>query len=622
MRAKGLTVSASDNQMAEQLIRKMNDDRLGAKQWDQELSFLYAQVISSIRDTGQAPRLEAMFSTWLDNTGLNLEEHMARVELLDEHRDVQVIYFMVPQLVKRAWDCTEARQVRDDIKFPKGIVRRDNPEEKVLAFLQEADVLVDVLRHRDDIARLSTNFRPHNIHALFGLVKSYIATYSGLLQRASTYVNLGVQIILLVYVYYDYTQMRLSARLESRVKILEVANVVLVAALFAAHWVIWGELHVQNGHRDNPEQIVTVPLWLSMLGKGEVKVPRVVLSTYYFWRQFTPWYHAIYLGTQLYAFFSRAALWYAFGVVDIVRQSRTQRYVVRSVTKSIHQVFYTAVLGGITLYLFATACFALDDLRNQYSINDQMDCTSLRSCFITHLSYGFMEVISWNGDEEVITPAKGEPFTVQRPATLGQAIYGVLFTFLVNIIAPSVITGIIIDTFSAMRENNNEILEDLTERCFICNIEREEFEKLSIDFESHIKHDHNMWMYVWFLIYLREKGERGDSSEFTGQEIYAAQMLLKNQDISCMPIKKAKVIQGNVKIRQNLPGLFEKVSLLHELQAELTEQVRRSLSAQAVGKGREKAEVTGLAAIEARLEALEAHLDTALKGIKNHLKSD
>ena len=26
-----------------------------------------------------------------------------------------------------------------------------------------------------------------------------------------------------------------------------------------------------------------------------------------------------------------------------------------------------------------------------------------------------------------------------------------------------------------------------------------------MDFESHLKNDHNMWKYVWYMIYLQEK---------------------------------------------------------------------------------------------------------------------
>ena len=37
--------------------------------------------------------------------------------------------------------------------------------------------------------------------------------------------------------------------------------------------------------------------------------------------------------------------------------------------------------------------------------------------------------------------------------------------------------------------------EDMMSKCFICNIERGEFDRGAEGFENHIKRDHNMWAY-------------------------------------------------------------------------------------------------------------------------------
>ena len=52
--------------------------------------------------------------------------------------------------------------------------------------------------------------------------------------------------------------------------------------------------------------------------------------------------------------------------------------------------------------------------------------------------------------------------------------------------------------------------------CFVCDIEREDFERLSLDFKAHLRHEHNMWDYLFFSLYLEQK----DPTEFNGLETY------------------------------------------------------------------------------------------------------
>ena len=54
-------------------------------------------------------------------------------------------------------------------------------------------------------------------------------------------------------------------------------------------------------------------------------------------------------------------------------------------------------------------------------------------------------------------------------------------------------------------------------RCFVCDIERSEFDKASRDsFDTHIKKDHYMWHYLYMVAYLQFKPR----TELTGVEQY------------------------------------------------------------------------------------------------------
>ena len=76
--------------------------------------------------------------------------------------------------------------------------------------------------------------------------------------------------------------------------------------------------------------------------------------------------------------------------------------------------------------------------------------------------------------------------------------------------------------------------EDSERKCFICNIEKFNFEKAGINFEKHKDEEHNIWDYMNFLILMRSKTEK----DCTGveDEIYKK---LKKGDMSWLPIKRS-----------------------------------------------------------------------------------
>ena len=75
---------------------------------------------------------------------------------------------------------------------------------------------------------------------------------------------------------------------------------------------------------------------------------------------------------------------------------------------------------------------------------------------------------------------------------------------------------------------------DMKNTCFICGIDRGEFEKYNVSFEDHIKYEHNHWNYVYYIIYLRAK----NSLDYNGTESYVFEKYEKD-DISWFPLDKA-----------------------------------------------------------------------------------
>lgn len=85
------------------------------------------------------------------------------------------------------------------------------------------------------------------------------------------------------------------------------------------------------------------------------------------------------------------------------------------------------------------------------------------------------------------------------------------------ILIGEIVTGFVVDTFSSIREETQEIEDDKKTYCLICGLKNENFEKLlDKTFQDHIKDDHYCWDYVFYVAYILEKNK----TELTGNESF------------------------------------------------------------------------------------------------------
>jgi len=175
----------------------------------------------------------------------------------------------------------------------------------------------------------------------------------------------------------------------------------------------------------------------------------------------------------------------------------------------------------------------------------------LMSCFRSHVDYGMNNPMKWKFSGNI------QDFPTE--------LYNLSFLVCVTLTMPSIIGGIIIDAFSEVRSQAAAIEEDTKTMCFICNIERDAFDQSGLDFEKHIRSEHNMWSYIWYVIHLSSR-KRVD---FTGQEQNVWDLLTQGK-ISFMPLKKARIIQGkNQKEKRNIQSLYTKVDALESMLTKL-----------------------------------------------------
>ncbi|CAG2100807.1 unnamed protein product [Medioppia subpectinata] len=351
-------------------------------------------------------------------------------------------------------------------------------------------------------------------------------------------------------------------------------------------------------------------------------------------------YHVVYLIFCMVGLIVHPLI-YSILLLNVVYQEETLKNVIRSVTRNGRSIILTAILALILVYLFSIIgylffsddfqmevdssllwdqnnqivedlaetdrCLAnnsdigcnnqtnqtethhkntsvLFDLLNksddsETSLTEETEestkervCDSLIMCIITTLNQGLR---NGGGIGDVLrSPSSAEPLFIAR------VIYDMLFFFIVIIIILNLIFGVIIDTFADLRSEKQQKEEILKNTCFICGLDRSSFDNKSVSFEEHIRCEHNMWHYLYFIVLVKVK----NPTEFTGPESYVATMI-KERNLDWFPRMRAmslaandaegeqnefRVLQSQLEITQKLVSTLSQQ--LFELKDQMTEQ--------------------------------------------------
>jgi len=161
----------------------------------------------------------------------------------------------------------------------------------------------------------------------------------------------------------------------------------------------------------------------------------------------------------------------------------------------------------------------------------EFHCDALVDC----LAITFTQGITGGGISDLLEGSSSEDGLYLK---WGRILYEMLFFILVITIVMNIVFGIIVDTFQQLRDDKKEIEDDIRTKCFICGQDSHLFDRHGFGFQNHIKMDHNMWQYLYFILFLQQK----DHNEYTGQESYVAAKV-KQMDWSFVPLGKALVLE-------------------------------------------------------------------------------
>jgi len=236
----------------------------------------------------------------------------------------------------------------------------------------------------------------------------------------------------------------------------------------------------------------------------------------------------------LYVFFSMLGnilleVFYAFTLLDLVVRNDSLKNVVKSITLNGKSLVLTGLFGFLLMYYFAiwATIFLQSDFNTMAS---GPLCSSVFYSWMAMFEYALLTGGSPNNG------ILGPPVLTDTNYP-DRFIFDLIFFLLLILIFLNVFFGIILDTFGELRGNRQDKLEDMKNNCFICSINRSTFDRQGNGFEVHIRTEHYIWYYLYYIVYLKHK----KVSEFTGIEQYVYEKI-KLSDISWFPMNKALVI--------------------------------------------------------------------------------
>ncbi|XP_074541836.1 ryanodine receptor 3 isoform X3 [Halichoeres trimaculatus] len=205
---------------------------------------------------------------------------------------------------------------------------------------------------------------------------------------------------------------------------------------------------------------------------------------------------------------------FAAHLLDIAMCFKTLRTILSSVTHNGKQLVLTVGLLAVVVYLYTVVAFNF--FRKFYNKSEDEDepdmkCDDMMTCYMFHMYVG---VRAGGGIGDELEDPAGDPYELYR------ILFDITFFFFVIVILLAIIQGLIIDAFGELRDQQEQVKEDMETKCFICGIGNDYFDRTPHGFETHTLQEHNLANYLFFLMYLINK----DETEHTGQESFVWKM--------------------------------------------------------------------------------------------------
>ncbi|KAL7987536.1 hypothetical protein Chor_006455 [Crotalus horridus] len=181
---------------------------------------------------------------------------------------------------------------------------------------------------------------------------------------------------------------------------------------------------------------------------------------------------------------------FAAHLLDIAMGFKTLRTILSSVTHNGKQLVLTVGLLAVVVYLYTVVAFNF--FRKFYNKSEDgdmpdMKCDDMLTCYMFHMYVG---VRAGGGIGDEIEDPAGDEYEIYR------IIFDITFFFFVIVILLAIIQGLIIDAFGELRDQQEQVKEDMETKCFICGIGNDYFDTVPHGFETHTLQEHNLANYL------------------------------------------------------------------------------------------------------------------------------
>uniref|UniRef100_A0A5F8G2F2 Inositol 1,4,5-trisphosphate receptor n=1 Tax=Monodelphis domestica TaxID=13616 RepID=A0A5F8G2F2_MONDO len=497
------------------------------------------------------------------------ENHTSQIEIVRQDRSMEQIVFPVPSICEFLTEETKHRLFTT--------TEQDEQGSKVSDFFDQSSFLHNEMEWQKKLRSMPLIYWFSRRMTLWGSISFNLAVFINIIiaffypyvEGASTGVLGSPLISLLFWLLVCFSIVALFTRRYS------IRPVIVALILRSIYYLGIGPTLNILGALNLTNKIVFVVSFVGNRGTFIRGYKAMVMDMEFL-------YHVGYILTSVLGIFAHE-LFYSILLFDLIYREETLFNVIKSVTRNGRSILLTALLALILVYLFSIVGFLF--LKDDFILEvDRLPDNKSKGCSVL----GGLPVLGGSlggGGFCLCPPFPSLPSSPSQQESLfpARVIYDLLFFFIVIIIVLNLIFGVIIDTFADPRSEKQKKEGILKNPCFICGLERDKFDNKTVSFEEHIKYEHNMWNYLYFIVLVRVKNK----TDYTGPESYVAQMI-KNKNLDWFPRMRAMSLVSNEgegeqneirnlqdKLNSTMKLVSHLTSQLNELKEQMTEQRKR-----------------------------------------------
>ncbi|XP_019860520.1 PREDICTED: inositol 1,4,5-trisphosphate receptor-like protein A [Amphimedon queenslandica] len=261
---------------------------------------------------------------------------------------------------------------------------------------------------------------------------------------------------------------------------------------------------------------------------------------------FSPMYRVLFLLFSLlsigtFGYFYCLCLPYIFLNIDVMQD------IVKAISRRRKQLFLIACFILSLLLIYAVLSFAIMSSFFNPGENNQF-CTTLWQCYITVIREGLLD--GFGAISVTYVGQNGANFNIY----LWRAVFDLIFFVVISTISLEVITAILVDTFSELRQEKDAAEKDQKSVCFVCGIDNDDFERRGKGFAKHYHSDHNIYSYIYFILHIKSMSPH----DHNAIEKYVNDKF-GNDEIDFYPLHKAKVLGGLVLKKKDMKGMIDEM---------------------------------------------------------------